>query len=209
MVSCFLVVLSLTPIRVILGDNHYVAAFERYFFIISFPWQQEMMRCIRYSMIVIPVAGKHRVIKENIFHQQSFSCPCFFCRLIQQDMIIDSDPDIPGKNKIGNRRKNHFVFIDGAADKNFCQLFRRKVKNRFAYHRNNFRWHKPQPPVLILFHGLLIIRQQPLQLNYIFRFKEIHHCPACKNCDDFLASSISESLPFIFAGSRKYSKIFV
>jgi hypothetical protein len=52
---------------------------------------------------IIPVTRKQRVMKENIFRQQSFSCARFFGRFVQQYMIFDGDADITRKNKIRDR----------------------------------------------------------------------------------------------------------
>src|SRR5580698_228949 len=68
---------------------------------------------------LILVFFEQGVVEENVFGEQGFAGPGFFGGLVQQDVMVDDDADVAGKDEIRDGCEQHAVIGQGAADKCF------------------------------------------------------------------------------------------
>jgi len=59
---------------------------------------------------------KHGMVEENIFCQERFAGPGFFGGFVEQNVLVDDDADVAGKDEIGDWCEEHAVVGHGAAD---------------------------------------------------------------------------------------------
>src|SRR5690606_3826134 len=69
----------------------------------------------------IAIRRKNGVMVEDILGNQRLALAGFFHRLIEQDMVVYHNADIPGKNEIRDRWENHLTFIGRTTEKHPCQ----------------------------------------------------------------------------------------
>src|SRR5690606_12171845 len=58
------------------------------------------------------------MLKKNVFSQKRFSFSGGFHRFIEQDVIVDNNSYVAGKNKIRNRRENKAVIGQSTGENN-------------------------------------------------------------------------------------------
>ncbi len=95
--------------EVVFADDHDVAAFEGDLVVVAFPGQKEMMVGIRQLDDLILVFFEQGVVEEYVFGEQGFAGPGFFGGLVQQDVLVDDDADVAGKDEIGDGCEQHAV----------------------------------------------------------------------------------------------------
>ena len=89
--------------QVVLTDDHHVTAFEGNLVVVSFPGQQEMVVGIRQFDDLVLVFFEQGMGEEDVFGQEGFAGAGFFGRLVKQDIVVDDDANVAGKDEIRDR----------------------------------------------------------------------------------------------------------
>src|SRR6185437_16659241 len=98
--------------------------FEGDLAVVALAWQQEMMVGIRQLYDLVLVFLEEGMVEEDIFGEQCLAGARFFGRLVQQDIVVDNDADVAGKDKVRDRGEQEPVVIRSPADKGFGELDR-------------------------------------------------------------------------------------
>src|SRR5579863_6008748 len=80
---------------------------------------------------LVLVFFKQGVVEEDIFGQEGFTGPGLFGGFVEQDVLVNDDADIAGKDEVGNGCKQHAPGGHRAADECRGESDRIKLKEFF------------------------------------------------------------------------------
>src|SRR5690606_31873154 len=115
------------------ADHHNIAPFQGHPFHVYLIGKQEVVLCVGELDDLIVVGSKKRVVIKNVFGNQCLPFSGFFHRLVEQDMVVDHNTNVPCKNEIRNRWENHLPLIGCTAEEYPCECGR-CVAHQFTLH---------------------------------------------------------------------------